>query len=213
VYQRSVVLLNVAPVFAAAYQAEHPNPLYRPVRSPLHPSKESYAPIASDIPLAHETQTVLLAAWQEAHESGHDYIGTRHLLAALRTTPTEAAHALGALGIEEDQIRAPRESKAPSGVVRQASAELPYTPAVRRAISRAEAEAREHGHGSIRAAHLLLGILREPDNEAVQILLDLGISPEEAARRSADAIRLLESVMIAAKPVAPDAIAPETQSR
>jgi hypothetical protein len=50
-------------------------------------------------------------------------------------------------------------------------------------------------HPSVRAGHLLLALLREPDNEAVQFLLDLGISPDEASRRVADAVRFLEGVM------------------
>ncbi len=73
---------------------------------------------------------------------------------------------------------------------------MPSTPAVRRAIARAAAEAGALNHPTVRAVHLLLALLREPENEAVQLLLDLGVSPDEAARRVGGAVRFLEGVML-----------------
>jgi ATP-dependent Clp protease ATP-binding subunit ClpC len=209
----SVTLKCVSPDFARAYRIQaasrsdsaSPLPAYSKLAESMHIGPESA--------IGEETILVFQAAAWEARESSHDYIGTRHLLVALRVVPTEAADALRALGIEDEQLGAARRSAASPAVVHSPEGELPYTPAVRRAISRAAVEAKERSHGSIRAAHLLLGILREPDNEAVQLLLELGISPEEAARRSAEAIRLLENVMVVPEAATSDAIVPESQSR
>jgi ATP-dependent Clp protease ATP-binding subunit ClpC len=145
--------------------------------------------------LAEETLLVVEAAGLTARAMGHDHIGTQHLLVALLVCNTAAAQALEGLGLDAEPLREACRSATRLAAKQPAMTELPSTPAVRRAIARAATEAGNRNHSTARAAHLLMAMLREPENEAVQRLLDLGISPQEAEQRVEVAIRFLEGVM------------------
>jgi hypothetical protein len=188
----SVTLTNVAPEFVEAYRVHLANGTERAAfRGPAAEDVAHDGP-----PPAEEMIQVLHVAEQEARALGQDYLGTKHLLLALRLTPTTAVSAFQALGLSAEQLL--REACwAAVLVVRRMpeTSALPATPAVRRALAAAGAEAQALNQPAVRAGHLLLAMLREPENEAVQLLLNLGIPPEEARRRVVDAIGLLEGMI------------------
>jgi ATP-dependent Clp protease ATP-binding subunit ClpC len=191
-----VTLMHVAPEFAEACRDHRRSKLVKGrSTAPPRPREEHREEPGPDVPLAEEARQALAVAAEEARGLGHDYLGTKHLLVGLRVSPTPAAKALQALGIDAEQIRQACRAATPQSPELLPGREVPATPAVRRALARAATEAHALNHATVRAGHLLLGVLREPENEAVQILLDLGITPEEAGRRTAAATHLLEGMM------------------
>jgi hypothetical protein len=187
----SVTLTNVAPEFVEAYRVHLASGTERAaLRGPAAEDVAHDGP-----PRAEEMIQILHVAEQEVRSLGQDYLGTKHLLLALRVAPTAAVSALQTLGLGAEQIR--EACWAAVLVVRRMpeTAALPATPAVRRALAAAGAEAQALNQPAVRAGHLLLALLREPENEAVQLVLNLGIPPEEARRRVVDAIGLLEGMI------------------
>jgi Clp amino terminal domain, pathogenicity island component len=205
----SVTLTYVAPEFVEALRVyrlglQVPGASH-PFSSPNPETSELAAP---DLPWGEESMQIVEVASLEARDLGHDYLGTNHLLLALRCTSTPAAKALQALGFDAEQLREACRAATPASSRSPSAREVPTTPAVRRAFAQAAVEAHTRNHASVRAGHLMLALLREPENEAVQLLLDLGVSPEEAGRRSVEAIQLLEGVMTREDVEARQGIAP-----
>jgi ATP-dependent Clp protease ATP-binding subunit ClpA len=139
-------------------------------------------------------QTVI-AAQEEARALHHNYIGTEHiLLGLLQEGEGVAAQALQALGISLETARLEvleiigRGQQAPSG-------HLPFTPRAKKALSLALRESLNLNHLYIGTEHILLGLLREGDGVAGQVLTRLGASQS----------RVREQVMqlLAASPVKP----------
>jgi hypothetical protein len=192
----SVLLTPVATEFVEAHRAyrqERPGPSTRPAPPP--PETDPSQVTEEGVPWGEEVHQVLEVAGLEARGLGHDYFGTGHLLLALRLARTPAARALQILGIDAEQVREACRAATPAGPGLAPGRVAPVTPAVRRALVRAGAEARALNYPSVRAGHVLLAVLREPENEAVQALLDLGISSDEVRRRVAEAIQFLEGVL------------------
>jgi Clp amino terminal domain, pathogenicity island component len=191
-----VTLKNVASEFIEAYRVYR----WKKLKQATFPwlvdtTRAGKDLVAHDSVFAEEAQQVLQVAAHEAAESGQGYLGTKHLLVALRVAITPAARVLQGLGLEPEQVREAQPTADSAGGEPTAPANLPPTPALRRVLERAAAEAQALNHPSVRAGHLLLALLRDPENEAVQFLLDLGIAPEEASRRVAEAVRSLEGIM------------------
>lgn len=126
------------------------------------------------------TRTLLATARDEAARLGHEYVGPEHLLLALiadeRATATII---LARLGVETAAIRTAAESV----VVRGTSAglvglELPYTTRAKAVLEQAMHAAAGREESTIGTEHLLLGLLREGQGIAAQVLGQLGVTPE-----------------------------------
>lgn len=126
-------------------------------------------------------------ARQEAARLGKRAVGTEHLLLGLLARPGHAADALKAAGADPDRLRAqvPDGDAAPAGqpatppaVPADAGAIVivpPLTENATRAVEVALAEAERLEHPEIATEHLLLGIIDQPDSQAVQMLRIGGI--------------------------------------
>ncbi|WP_182049590.1 ATP-dependent Clp protease ATP-binding subunit [Changpingibacter yushuensis] len=117
---------------------------------------------------------VIVLAQEEARNLKHNYLGTEHILLGLiREGEGVAAKALEALGITLDDVRAQvidiigEGQEPPSG-------HIPFTPRAKKVIEYAMREGLQLGHSYIGTEHLLLGLTREPDGVAAQVLVKLG---------------------------------------
>jgi ATP-dependent Clp protease ATP-binding subunit ClpA len=117
---------------------------------------------------------VVVLAQEEARMLNHNYIGTEHLLLGLiHEGEGVAARALESLGISLQAVRHQveeiigRGQQAPSG-------HLPFTPRAKKALELAQREADAFGHTYIGTEHILLGLIREGDGVAAQVLVRLG---------------------------------------
>ncbi|MBP2645024.1 MAG: ATP-dependent Clp protease ATP-binding subunit ClpC [Firmicutes bacterium] len=116
---------------------------------------------------------VLLLAQQEAVRLGHGYIGTEHLLLGLvHEGEGVAAKALATLDIRLDMVRSQVEKVIGRG--NGQGNELPYTPRAKMVIELSVEEAGRLGHNYIGTEHLLLGLIREGEGVAAQVLASLG---------------------------------------
>ncbi len=124
---------------------------------------------------------VINLARQEAERLGHEFIGTEHILLGLvKEGSGVAANVLENLGIDLEKIRLEVEKYVSSpGETISASASLPFTPKAKKVLELAMEEARNLEHNYIGTEHLLLGVLREQDGMAAQVLLNLGVKLED----------------------------------
>jgi ATP-dependent Clp protease ATP-binding subunit ClpA len=117
---------------------------------------------------------VVVLAQEEARMLKHNYIGTEHILLGLiREAEGVAAKALESLGISLDAVRQQVEEiigqgqQAPSG-------HIPFTPRAKKVLELSLREALQLGHDYIGTEHVLLGLIREGDGVAAQVLVRLG---------------------------------------
>jgi len=125
---------------------------------------------------------VITLARQEAERLGHEYIGTEHILLGLvKEGSGVAANVLENLEIDLEKIRLEVEKYV--GAARQETAtqssSLPFTPKAKKVLELAMEEARALEHNYIGTEHLLLGLLREQEGMAAQVLLNLGVKLED----------------------------------
>ncbi|MBN1353606.1 MAG: ATP-dependent Clp protease ATP-binding subunit [Candidatus Omnitrophica bacterium] len=119
---------------------------------------------------------VILLAKEEAKRFNHDYIGTEHILLGLiREGEGVAAAVLASLGLNSDKIRFEVEKFVQPGPATIISGDIPFTPKAKKVIELAMEEARSLGHNYIGTEHLLLGLIREGEGVASQVLLNLGM--------------------------------------
>jgi ATP-dependent Clp protease ATP-binding subunit ClpC len=119
---------------------------------------------------------VILLAKEEAKRFNHDYIGTEHILLGLiREGEGVAAAVLQNLGLSSDQIRLEVEKLVQLGPATIVSGDIPFTPKAKKVIELAMDEARNLGHNYIGTEHLLLGLIREGEGIAAQVLVNLGL--------------------------------------
>lgn len=117
---------------------------------------------------------VIVLAQEEARNLKHNYLGTEHvLLGLIREGEGVAAKALEALGITLDEVRAEVIEIIGEGQ-EQPSGHIPFTPRAKKVIEYAMREGLQLGHSYIGTEHLLLGLTREPDGVAAQVLQKLG---------------------------------------
>lgn len=122
---------------------------------------------------------VLYLAQQEAQRLQNNYIGTEHLLLGLtRLDNGVAVQVLSNLGLEGTQIRSTVESIMGS-TQPSTSKEIGLTPQAKKVIELAVDEARYMNHHYIGTEHLLLGLIREGDGIAAEVLRSLGVSLEK----------------------------------
>src|SRR4051812_37192276 len=117
---------------------------------------------------------VVVLAQEEARLLNHNYIGTEHILLGLiHEGEGVAAKALESLGISLEAVRAQVEEiighggTAPSG-------HIPFTPRAKKVLELSLREALQLGHNYIGTEHILLGLIREGEGVAAQVLVKLG---------------------------------------
>ncbi|MFZ2603920.1 MAG: ATP-dependent Clp protease ATP-binding subunit [Candidatus Omnitrophota bacterium] len=119
---------------------------------------------------------VIILAKEEARRFNHDYIGTEHILLGLiREGEGVAAAVLQKIGVSLESIRLEIEKLVQPGPATQIIGDIPFTPRAKKALELAAEEARSLGHNYIGTEHLLLGLIREGEGVASQVLLNLGL--------------------------------------
>ena len=119
---------------------------------------------------------VVVLAQDEARELGHAYIGTEHLLLGLfREEGGVAAKALTSLGVSPEEIRGQILEVVGTGEG-QPPGHIPFTPRAKKILELGLREARQLGHSYIGTEHILLGIVREGEGVAAQVLQAQGLS-------------------------------------
>jgi len=118
---------------------------------------------------------VILLAREEVKRLGHDYLGTEHILLGLiREGEGVGAVALQNLGIDLTQVRTEVEKAVGRGGGVLFLGQIPFTPRAKKVLELAVAEAKEMGHNYVGTEHILLGLIREGEGVAAQILTNLG---------------------------------------
>ncbi|MDR1999760.1 MAG: AAA family ATPase, partial [Frankiaceae bacterium] len=117
---------------------------------------------------------VVVLAQEEARMLNHNYIGTEHILLGLiHEGEGVAAKALESLGISLEAVRSQVEEiigqgqQAPNG-------HIPFTPRAKKVLELSLREALQLGHNYIGTEHILLGLIREGEGVAAQVLVKLG---------------------------------------
>jgi len=119
---------------------------------------------------------VIILAKEEARRFNHDYIGTEHILLGLvREGEGVAASVLQKVGVSLEKIRLEIEKLVQPGPTTQIIGDIPFTPRAKKALELAAEEARALGHNYIGTEHILLGLIREGEGMASQVLLNLGL--------------------------------------
>jgi Clp amino terminal domain, pathogenicity island component len=117
---------------------------------------------------------VVVLAQDEARMLNHNYIGTEHLLLGLiHEGEGVAAKALTSLGISLEAVRHQVEEIIGQGPA-SPSGHIPFTPRAKKVLELSLREALQLGHNYIGTEHILLGLLREGDGVAAQVLVGLG---------------------------------------
>ncbi|MGC8541846.1 MAG: ATP-dependent Clp protease ATP-binding subunit [Phycisphaerae bacterium] len=123
---------------------------------------------------------VMALANQEAQRFNHEYIGTEHILLGLvKEGSGVGATVLKNLDIDLRKVRLEVEKLVKSGPDMVTMGKLPQTPRAKKVIEYAIEEARNLGHNYVGTEHLLLGLLRERDGVAAQVLMNLSLKLEE----------------------------------
>ena len=126
---------------------------------------------------------VIVLSQQEARALGHNYIGTEHLLLGLvHEGEGVAARALRSLGVSVEAVGAQIEEIIGRGVAPPPE-QVPFTPRAKKVLEHALREAMQTGREHIDTEHILLGLLREEDGVACQVLTELGAPPALVRRR------------------------------
>jgi len=119
---------------------------------------------------------VIYYARDEAARLQHDYIGTEHLLLGIvREGEGIAAKVLAKLELDFEQIQQAVENMVKSSGGTLTIGEIPFTPRAKRVLELAIEEARLLGHNYVGTEHLLLGLIREGEGVAAQVLAELGV--------------------------------------
>jgi ATP-dependent Clp protease ATP-binding subunit ClpC len=123
---------------------------------------------------------VMALANQEAQRFNHEYIGTEHILLGLvKEGSGVGANVLKNLEVDLRKVRLEVEKLVKSGPDMVTMGKLPQTPRAKKVIEYAIEEARQLNHNYVGTEHLLLGLLREQDGVAAQVLMNLGLKLEE----------------------------------
>ncbi|MFP6621609.1 MAG: ATP-dependent Clp protease ATP-binding subunit [Pirellulaceae bacterium] len=123
---------------------------------------------------------VMQLANQEAQRFNHEYIGTEHILLGLvKEGSGVAANVLKNLDVDLRKIRLEVEKLVQSGPEMVTMGKLPQTPRAKKVIEYSMEEARNLNHNYVGTEHILLGLLREQEGVAAQVLLNLGLKLDE----------------------------------
>jgi hypothetical protein len=174
--------------------------LSKPYAGSVKPEPE---PVSNFTPRA---QQVLALAREEAERFNHNFIGTEHLLIGLIALGQGVAvNVLAKLGLDLEKVRKEVEKEIGAGPDPEIIGNLSYTPRVRKVLAFASKEARNLKHTYVGTEHILLGLLREGDGVAADVLKNLGVDIErtrteilkELDPKIAEAPRTLDETEIA----------------
>ena len=133
---------------------------------------------------------VVVLAQEEARLLNHNYIGTEHILLGLiHEGEGVAAKALESLGISLESVRGQVEEIIGQGG-NSPSGHIPFTPRAKKVLELSLREALQLGHNYIGTEHILLGLIREGEGVAAQVLVKLGA---DLARVREQVIQLLSA--------------------
>ncbi|MHC4450163.1 MAG: ATP-dependent Clp protease ATP-binding subunit, partial [Planctomycetota bacterium] len=123
---------------------------------------------------------VMGLARQEAQRFNHDYIGTEHILLGLiQEGSGVAADVLKNLDVDLKKIRQEVEKLVSHGTTMVTMGQLPFTPRAKKVLELAYEEASNLGHNYIGTEHLLLGLIREQEGIAAQVLQNIKVRLED----------------------------------
>ena len=123
---------------------------------------------------------VMALANQEAQRFNHEYIGTEHILLGLvKEGSGVGANVLKNLDVDIKKLRLEIEKLVKSGPDMVTMGKLPQTPRAKKVIEYAIEEARALNHNYVGTEHILLGLLRETEGIAAQVLMNLGLKLED----------------------------------
>ncbi len=123
---------------------------------------------------------VMALANQEAQRFNHEYIGTEHiLLGLLKEGSGLGPNVLRKLDVDLHKVRMEVERNVKVGPEMVTMGKLPMTRKAKRVMEFAVEEARNLNHNYVGTEHLLLGLLRESDGIAAQVLVNLGVKLDE----------------------------------
>jgi len=140
---------------------------------------------------------VLVLAQEEARLLNHSFIGTEHLLLGLiHEGDGIAAKTLESLGISLEAVReGVEEAIGPAG---SATSSPPFTPRAKKVLELSLREAIQLGHHYIGTEHILLGILREGEGVAAQVLVSLGADLSQVRQH---VVELLATTDVGEEPI------------
>ncbi|MBL8756564.1 MAG: ATP-dependent Clp protease ATP-binding subunit [Planctomycetes bacterium] len=123
---------------------------------------------------------VMSFARQEAMKFNHEYIGTEHILLGLvQEGSGVAANVLKHMTIDLEKIRHEVEKIVKTGPSMVTMGQLPFTPRAKKVLELSLEEASQLSHNYIGTEHLLLGLIRENEGIAAQVLMNLGVKLDE----------------------------------
>src|SRR4030043_30727 len=123
---------------------------------------------------------VMALANQEAQRFNHDVIGTEHILLGLvKEGSGVGATVLKNFDVDIKKLRLEVEKHVKSGPDRVTMGKLPQSPRAKKVIEYAIEEARALNHNYVGTEHILLGLLRESEGIAAQVLMNLGLKLED----------------------------------
>ena len=121
-------------------------------------------------------QQVLALSRKEADRFNHNYVGTEHLLLGLiKLGQGVAVNVLQKMGLDLETVRQEVEKQVGSGQENKMTGNIPYTPRVKKVLALAGKEAKALQHSYVGTEHILLGLLREGEGVAAQVLKNLEI--------------------------------------
>ncbi len=132
---------------------------------------------------------VLQLAQEEAERLSHNYIGTEHvLLGIVKEENGIAGRVLRDLGAKPERVAELVERMTGAGK-RQTSGKLDLTPRTKQVIEYAVDEARKLGHSYISTEHLLLGLIRQGDGVAIDVMRQIGLTADRVRRETLRAVQ------------------------
>ena len=136
-----------------------------------------------------QARQVVVLAQDEARSLSHDYIGTEHLLLGLlREEEGIATRVLGSLDMTLEAVRARVAGIVGRGDGSVTTGQVPFTPRAKKVLELALREALSLGHDYIGTEHILLGLVRENEGVAAQVISSFG---HDAETVRVEVIRLL----------------------
>jgi ATP-dependent Clp protease ATP-binding subunit ClpC len=122
-------------------------------------------------------QQVLALARKEAERFNHNYVGTEHLLLGLiNLGQGVAVSVLAKMGLDLETVRQQVEQEVGAGPETKPPGNIPYTPRVKKVLALASKEAKSLNHSYVGTEHILLGLMREGDGVAAQVLRKLEVN-------------------------------------
>ena len=119
----------------------------------------------------------LALANQEAHRANSECIATAYILHGIASvTEGAGARALARFGVGPARLRLEADKLLRTSGTAAATGKLPMSPRATAAVQAGITAARERGHHSISTADLLVGLLRDDNSVAVQVLLNIGLA-------------------------------------